>query len=273
MHALRELGRRSGRASDGRSGRQLGRDTWLTFERALGQTIRNPVWVFVMMAQPLFYLVLFGPLLERVTAADGFPAGGAYNVFVPGLLVQLALFGTAFVGFSLVAELRYGVIERLQVTPISRVALLLGRAGRDLVVLLVQVLLLVLVALPFGLDLDPGGVALAVALLLAMGLAFSAISYTLALVLRSEDALAPLLNSVALPVVLLSGVLLPLSLAPTWLQRLADVNPLRHIVDATRSLFNGEVDASAVSRGTLAALVLAVVTVAIAARRFRRSVA
>ena len=269
MHTRRQLARQFGR----RSGRHLGRDTWLTFQRALGQTIRNPVWVFVMMAQPLFYLVLFGPLLERITAADGFPDGGAYNVFVPGLLVQLALFGTAFVGFSLVAELRYGVIERLQVTPISRVALLLGRAGRDLVVLLVQVLLLVLVALPFGLDLDPGGVALAVVLLLAMGLAFSAISYTLALVLRSEDALAPLLNSVALPVVLLSGVLLPLSLAPTWLQRLADVNPLRHIVDATRSLFNGDVDASAVGRGTLAALVLAVVTVAIAARRFRRSVA
>ena len=130
-----------------------------------------------------------------------------------------------------------------------------------------------MVALPFGLDLDPGGVALAVVLLLAMGLAFSAISYTLALVLRSEDALAPLLNGVALPIVLLSGVLLPLSLAPTWLQRLADVNPLRHIVDATRSLFNGDVDAGAVGRGTLAALVLAVVTVAIAARRFRRSVA
>ena len=67
MHTLRQLGRRRGRQSATRpSGRRLGRDTWLTFQRALGQTIRNPVWVFVMMAQPLFYLVLFGPLLERV---------------------------------------------------------------------------------------------------------------------------------------------------------------------------------------------------------------
>ena len=38
-------------------------------------------------------------------------------MFVPGLLVQLALFGTVFVGFGIIAELRYGVIERLQVTP------------------------------------------------------------------------------------------------------------------------------------------------------------
>jgi ABC-2 type transport system permease protein len=251
----------------------LARDTWLTFQRALGQTIRNPVWVFVMLTQPLCYLLLFAPLLERVAEVQGFPPGGAPNVFVPGLLVQLALFGTAFVGFSLVAEMRAGVIERLQVTPISRLALLLGRAARDVVVLVVQVVLMMVVAIPFGLEIHGAGVVLAIALLAVMGLAFSAISYSLALMLRTEDALAPLLNGLALPVVLLSGVLLPLSLAPAWLQHVADVNPLRHIVDAARALFNGEATAGAVGRGVVAAVVLAAVTLTIAARRFRRSVA
>jgi ABC-2 type transport system permease protein len=252
---------------------KVARDTWLTFQRAMGQTIRNPVWVFVMLTQPLFYLFLFGPLLEKVTGTQGFPDGGAYNVFVPGLLVQLALFGTAFVGFFLVAEIRAGVIERLQVTPVSRLALLLGRAGRDLVVLLVQIVLLTLIAIPFGLTLSAGGVALATGLLLVMGLGFSAVSYTLALILRSEDALAPLLNGLALPVILLSGVLLPLSLAPSWLQHLSEANPLRHIVDAARSLFNGDFTSAAVGRGLVAAVLLVLVTVAIATRRFRRSVA
>jgi ABC-2 type transport system permease protein len=252
---------------------KVARDTWLTFQRAMGQTIRNPVWVFVMLTQPLFYLFLFGPLLEKVTSTQGFPDGGAYNVFVPGLLVQLALFGTAFVGFWLVAEIRAGVIERLQVTPVSRVALLLGRAGRDIVVLLVQVLLLVVIAIPFGLSLSAGGVALAIGLLLVMGLAFSAVSYTLALVLRSEDALAPLLNGLSLPIILLSGVLLPLSLAPAWLQHVSDVNPLRHIVDAARSLFNGDITSAAVGRGLVAAVLLLLLTIGVAARRFRRSVA
>ena len=72
MHTLRQSGRRSGRQY-GRHRPTLGRDTWLTFQRALGQTIRNPVWVFVMMAQPLFYLVLFGPLLERVDGGRRLP--------------------------------------------------------------------------------------------------------------------------------------------------------------------------------------------------------
>src|SRR5262249_57679462 len=62
--------------------------------------------------------------------------------------------------------------------------------------------------------------------------------YALALWLRSEDALAPLLNTVTLPLLLLSGVLLPLSLAPGWLRAIAAVNPLSYAVDAARALFN-----------------------------------
>ena len=57
---------------------------------------------------------------------------------MPGLLVLLAMFGALFTGFGLIAELRAGVIERSRVTPVSRLALLLGRSLRDIVSLLVQ---------------------------------------------------------------------------------------------------------------------------------------
>ena len=56
-------------------------------------------------------------------------------MFVPGLLIQLALFGTLFVGFGLIAELRAGVVERMRVTPVSRFAMLLGRTLRDVSIL------------------------------------------------------------------------------------------------------------------------------------------
>src|SRR5207247_5921866 len=87
----------------------------------------------------------------------GFPAGGAYNVFVPALLVQLGMFVAAGVGFSLISELRMGVIERLRVTPVSRVALLFGRALRDMFSIVLQSLILILIALPFGLSIHPLG--------------------------------------------------------------------------------------------------------------------
>src|SRR5215470_16806268 len=122
---------------------KLLRDTWLVFGRYFGIFIHNPVWVALGVLQPCLYLILFAPLLKPIAAMRGFPRGGPYNVFVPGLLVQLGMFGASGVGFGLIAELRVGVVERLRVTPVSRVGLLLGRALRDIVVLLIQAVILI----------------------------------------------------------------------------------------------------------------------------------
>src|SRR3954462_15134847 len=147
---------------------KLIRDTSLIFVRSLMLTLRNPVWVFIGLMQPILYLVLFGPLLNSIAGAPGFPRGGAYNVFVPGLLIQLAFF-TLFVGFGLIAELRQGVVERLRVTPMSRAAMLLGRSLRDVVILEVQGLIMIIVAIPFGLTVDPQGAVLMLGLLALIG--------------------------------------------------------------------------------------------------------
>src|SRR6202163_39158 len=148
----------------------LARDTWLVFGRYLWIFLRDPVWVIVGVIQPALYLVLFAPLLESVARMPGFPPGGAYNVFLPGLLIQLRLFGASGVGFSLIAELRSGVIERLRVTPVSRFALLLGRALRDMLSIVVQSLILILLSLPFGLSIHPIGVVITLALIALIGL-------------------------------------------------------------------------------------------------------
>src|SRR5579859_162078 len=125
------------------------RDIWIVFVHHLGIFIRNPAWVVIGLVQPALYLILFAPLLKSLTGVPGFPHGGAYNVFVPGLLVQMGLFGAAGVGFSLIADLRAGVIERMRVTPVSRLALLLGRSLRDILNIVLQCALLVVIALPF----------------------------------------------------------------------------------------------------------------------------
>ena len=106
--------------------------------------------------QPLLYLALFGPLLEPL--AGTFGADNAYALFVPGLLVQLGLFGALFAGFGLVAEWRAGVIEAERVTPASRTALLFGRVLLNAVQLLVQAIVLVLLGFAFGLRASAGGI-------------------------------------------------------------------------------------------------------------------
>ncbi|MDE3097803.1 MAG: ABC transporter permease, partial [Chloroflexota bacterium] len=225
------------------------------------------------LMQPILYLLLFGPLLKSIASMPGFPPGGAFNVFVPGILVMTALFSSAFVGFGLCDELREGVVERMRVTPMSRVAMLLGRSLRDVVLLLSQSVVLVLLAIPFGLEINGLGILVAFALLALVGLVMSPLSYTLALILGSEDALAPTINAIALPLLLLSGVMLPMSLAPGWLQTLATLNPLYHAVSATRDLFNAAFGQGEVLVGVGLMAVLAVVAVTVGARAFSRAAA
>ena len=105
------------------------------------------------MMVPVLYLVLFGPLLEGAMQSAG-TGTNAFNWFVPGLIIQIAIFGTAFGGFGLIAELRSGVVERMRVTPMSRASMLLGRSLRDVVILMVQATIMILLAIPFGLQID-----------------------------------------------------------------------------------------------------------------------
>jgi ABC-2 type transport system permease protein len=247
------------------------RDTWLMFERSLVLSLRNPVWVIMGVMQPVLYLILFGPLLNNIARMPGFPPGGAFNVFVPGILVMTALFGSAFVGFGLCDEMREGVVERMRVTPMSRVAMLLGRSFRDVAILEVQALILVGLAIPFGLEINPGGVIVAFALLALVGLMMSPVSYVLALVLQTEDALAPTVNAMALPLLLLSGVMLPMSLAPDWLQKLADLNPVYHAVAAIRALFNANFGDTEIVVGVALLSILTALSVLLGARAFGRA--
>jgi len=245
-------------------------DTRLVFLRSMRLSLRNPVWVIIGLTQPLLYLLLFGPLLKRIAGMHGFPHGNSWQVFTPGLLVQLGIFGALFVGFGLIQEVRDGVIERMRVTPASRLSLLAGRVLRDVVVLVVQSLLLLTAAFTLGLRAPLGGVILAVALVAAVGAAFAAGSYALALRTGTEDAMASVTNSLAVPLLLLSGILLPMTLAPGWLRTVANINPLKHIVDAMRALFHGHIVSGTVGLGVLFGVALIAAGLLFGTRTFQR---
>ena len=220
-------------------------DTLFVFRRQQRLILRVPVFLIVGVLQPILYLALFGPLLTRLpagTLSGGSGTGGtaeAYRFFVPGLLIQLALFGSTFVGFAIISEWRAGIIERYRVTPVSRVALLTGRVMRDVVTLVVQSTILILAGLAFGLRAPLGAVLLSYVYIVLVAIGLSSLSYATALRIKSEDAFAPLVNSVVLPLILLSGIMLPMTLGPGWLQGVARVSPFRYIIDAMREAYAG----------------------------------
>jgi ABC-2 type transport system permease protein len=248
---------------------KLLRDTWLVFERALGQTLRTPVLVVVTLGQPLVFLFLFGPLLKN--SLRGVDPNQVFNLYIPGLMVQLALFGSLFAGFALTAELRRGVIERFQVTPISRFSLLLGRALRDTVILVVQGALIVLPAIPLGLHVRPVELIIMLGVMALLALAFAPLSYALALILKRDEVLGPLINLLTVPLLLLSGILIPMSYAPGWLQGVSRVNPLTHVVDGSRQLFNGHLWNGSVATAVLLSAGMAAFALILVGRLFVRT--
>jgi ABC-2 type transport system permease protein len=214
-------------------------ETFVIFQRQMRILLRNPVWVFFGLTQPILYLVLFGPLLTNVRGG-GLGGDDSWRIFVPGLLLQLGIFGAGFAGFGIIQELREGVIDRQRVTPASRLSLILGRTLQNMVTISVQSILLCLVAIPFGLKPTWAGVLASIAVIAVLAIGISAFSYAMGLILKDEDAFAPFIQSVSLPLLLLSGVFLPMSLAPRWLEAVSNVNPLTYVVDGTRALFRGD---------------------------------
>ncbi len=245
-------------------------DTWLIFTRQMRLSLRNPAWVIIGLIQPILYLAFFGPLLSTIakSGALGVPADNPYSFFVPGLLIQLGLFGAAFVGFTIIADWRAGVIERFRVTPVSRMALLAGRVLRDVLTLTVQAVVLVLAGLAFGLRAPVAGVLISLGFVAVVAVSLSALSYAIGLLLKSEDALAPLINMIVVPLMLLSGIMLPMTLGPHWLRAVAKATPFGYIISAMRDAFAGHFVGSIMIEGISVAVGLAIVCLWLASRAF-----
>ncbi|MFB6978701.1 ABC transporter permease [Streptomyces scopuliridis] len=243
-------------------------DTALVFGRYARQTLRSRFQILFGVLMPLLYLLFFGPLLT------GLPLGGAgdsWQVLVPGLLLQLALFGALFAGFSVIVEKQLGVVERMRVTPVSRLALLLGRVLRDAALLVLQAVLLVLAALLMGLRAPLAGVLIGFAFVAMLTVALASLSYALALKVGTPQEFGPTVNAVSMPSMLLSGLMLPMALAPAWLDVLSHFVPFRYLVDAVRAGYVGDYAGTAMLYGVLMAVALTLVSVTVGTRVFRKA--
>jgi ABC-2 type transport system permease protein len=243
-------------------------DIRLLFWRKMKETLRNPIYMLNSLLTPIIYLALFAPLLRKLVGVPGLNSGDILNVFIPGLLV-----GGLFVGNNMIDEVRNGVVERFRVTPTSRFALLAGRVLRDMVNMLVIVTVFVVVSLPFGFRPNVVGFLIFVPLLCMMLITTSSAGNALGLLLRDEDRLSPIVQGINLPILLLSGMLLPMELAPQWLQVLAHLNPAYYAVEAGRVLVAGHITDIKVAEAYAFMLPLTVLTVWWATRAFRKAIA
>ncbi len=232
--------------------------------------LRDPFSLIFSLLQPLVFLALFGPLLSGVAGGD-LPGGGASTLqwFLPGVLVMITMFGTSMTGSNLQFEIMTGSFERVLATPVSRPALMIGRALKELTPLVAQAALIVLLTIPFGFVLHPLHALVGLLLLGVLGVGIGALSYALAIAARKTEWIFWAVQQALLfPLLILSGMMLPLDAGPAWMQVAALVNPLTYVVDAERALFAGTLDATA-AYGFAAALLTAAVGLWVGVRAIR----
>jgi len=247
-------------------------DTRLLFHRYTVQMLRNPVWLFVGFSTPILYLVLFTPLLHDLPGVRGFPTGSVLQLFLPGILALLAFASGSSAGFGTIFELQSGLIERFRVTPASRLAILLGPILSGLVMMTVFDAVVVAVGYGFGFGIHWLGLAVLAVLLWLLAAMMAAFSTATALVTKDISSFAAVINGINLPILLLAGVLLPISLGPLWLKILAHVNPLYYLVAASRVLAAGHLSDPAVWQAFAVLVPLCALVLVWATRVFRQAV-
>ncbi len=252
-------------------------DTWAVFTREILLVLRDPFTLIFSLLQPLIFLGLFGPLLTGAVGGFGGTGGGStaetLQWFVPGVIVMISLFGTSMSGSNLLYEFMTGSYERVLATPLDRSAILVGRSLKEFAPLVVQGLLIALVCVPFGFTLYPLHLLVGLVLLGLFGVGVGALSIALALAAKNREWLFwGVQQSLLFPLLILSGMMLPLEAGPAWMRTAALFNPLTYVVDAERALLAGSFADTDVLWGFVAAAVTCVVGLWVGIRRTRKTV-
>ena len=245
-------------------------DTWALTIRDLLRLWRQPWFIAIVLVQPIIWLLLFGALFQRVVDIPGFAGGDYKQYLVPGVLIMTAFFSSGWNGMSTIEDLDRGVTDRLLVSPVGRLPLILGRVGQNLVQVLLQSVVIVALALGIGVSFDGGVLGVGVLLVIAglLGTAFAALSNALALVARKEESLIGAVTFLQLPLVFLSTAFMQPSLMPGWIGTVADFNPVDWAIVAGREAVGASPDWASVAGycGLLAAF--AAICLALAVKAF-----
>ena len=252
--------------------------TGLLTGRQLRAFIRMPAYLLINLVQPIIWLLLFGQLFKAVVDIPGFSGGSNYLTFLtPGVVMMMALFGSAWAGTSYIDDMGRGVMDRFLTSPTSRGALIVATMLYQAVLTIIQTLVVLGVAWLSGARFGGGVVGILILLLSAVLLTFvfAAFSNAIALLARQQTALIAISQLISFPLMFLSSAIMDTKLSPKWVGEVARFNPFEWAVVAGRDALQSAPDWSAIlaNLGLEAALVVVMTTLAtLAFRAYQRSV-
>ena len=222
---------------------QFLRQTGWMIVRQMRNLMREPIWVVMMVTQPLIWLLLYGQLFSKVTPLRA--GASTYIEFLtPGIVCMNAFFGGMWSGMAMITDLDRHVIDRFLATPASRLAIVVSQVVRAAITAVIQALILLLVGLALGVRVHGGVLGWIVVLLASALLAavFAGISHGLALLLRRPASMIATSNMAGLPLMFLSTILVGSALMPGWIKDVSRFNPVNWGVQAARNalVFGGD---------------------------------
>jgi ABC-2 type transport system permease protein len=201
--------------------------TWYMIGRQVRNLLRQPIWIAMMLIQPMIWLILYGQLFSRVPSLRG-GADSYVEFLAPGVVVMNAFFGATWSGMSMIDDLNRSVVDRFLATPVSRLSIVLSQIVRAGLTAIIQALVILLVGLALGVRVHGGALGwlavLAAAALLATG--FGGFSQGLALLLRREESMIGVANFIGLPLMFLSSILIAQRAMPHWMETVSRYNPV-----------------------------------------------
>jgi len=219
-------------------------DTWVITKRNLLRNIRLPQLLLFSTVQPIMFLLLFtyvfgGAIGQSLPAA----AGGEYiNWLMPGLLVQISVFGAGQTAIGLTDDLSKGVIDRFRSLPMARSAVLAGRTFADLARNGAVVTLMLLVGFAIGFRYQTSFLSFVAGVVLGLAFAYS-LSWVMAVIglyVKNPEATQSAVFLPVFPLVFASSVFLPTQTMPDWLRVFADNQPITTVTNALRALMLGD---------------------------------
>lgn len=249
-------------------------DTWYVFLRLAKKLMRSPALILISLVQPIFYLFFFSQIFSKLTSLPGFPTGSYVEYLTPGVLVMSALMSGLTSGTSIVHDMESEYLQKMLVTPVSRLAIILGRLNYDAVRVTIQSVILVVLAYALGATVATGipGILLLIFIVAFFALAISGLSLGVGMVTKNSDAMYALAIFLLFPLLFLSTALLPTFLLPTWAQGVSSFNPVTYVSNAGRDLMLGVVSSHDLLLSFISTGLVALLTMGAALYEFRRVV-
>jgi ABC-2 type transport system permease protein len=237
--------------------------------RALKKMRRKPEQFFDVTIQPLLFTAMFAYIFGGAISGN---VKSYLPLLIPGIVAQTVLTTCMSTGVQLREDMEKGVFDRFKVLPIARIAPLAGPMVADLVRYLTAASLTFVMGLIIGYR--PGGGVLGVlgAILLAIftGWALAWIFTWIGTIARSAQAVQGISMLILFPLTFLSNAFVPVNTLPSALQTFVNINPVSHLVSATRDLANHGVISGQVGWTLLAGLVVIAIFAPLSVRSYKR---